>query len=120
MSEIRVTTISDTAGTGPVELTKQIAPKVFVCASSSFTISNSFNVSSITDQSTGRPTVNLTSAMSATVDGQSNVSGSCYDYTFIRLAGTYMSASSIDVLLSSDAGVAEDAGFNIDCTGDLA
>ena len=66
MSEIRVTTVSDTAGTGPVTLTKQNAAKMYVNFSgSSVAVQNtSLNVSSLDDDGTGQYGVNFTSAMS--------------------------------------------------------
>ena len=71
MSEIRVTTISDTAGTGPVTLTKQSAPKAWVDYSGSGTTYNaSFNASSATDNGTGDYTFNLTNAF-----GSANYAG---------------------------------------------
>jgi len=66
LSEIRVTTVSDTAGTGPVTLTKQSAAKVWARVDQSGqTLQNSFNVSSITDGGTGFTSLNLTSAFSS-------------------------------------------------------
>ena len=62
MSEIRVTTISDTAGTGPVTLTKLTASKGNVNYTSAMAIKNSLNVSSITDTATGRAVVNYTNS----------------------------------------------------------
>lgn len=67
MSEIRVTTVSDTAGTGPVTLTKQSAAKVWTSdetlqASNSTYTGSSFNVSSITDSATGQCLVNFTNS----------------------------------------------------------
>ena len=53
LSEIRVTTISDTAGTGPVTLTKQSAAKSFINHFEGTTINGSFNTSSLTDHGTG-------------------------------------------------------------------
>ena len=67
MSEIRVTTVSDTAGTGPVTLTKQKAPKALASTNNTgTTINESFNVSSLTDHATGQQRLNLTSSMSST------------------------------------------------------
>ena len=65
MSEIRVTTISDTAGTGPVTLTKQSAAKVWVNFNGSGTIAtrDSFNVASLTDDAVGKYTVNISNNM---------------------------------------------------------
>ncbi len=60
MSELRVTTISDTAGTGPVTLTKQSASKMWVNQDNGTTINDSLNVSSLTDNGTGDYTENFT------------------------------------------------------------
>ena len=56
MSEIRATTISDAAGTGPITLTGQSAAKAWVNMNGTGTVAirDSFNTSSITDFSTGR------------------------------------------------------------------
>lgn len=63
MSEIRVTTISDTAGTGPVTLTKQYAAKVWTHFDADGSIDGSLNSSSITDNGTGNFYVNFTNNM---------------------------------------------------------
>ncbi len=66
MSEIRVTTVSDTAGTGPVTLTKQAANKGYLnFAGNAGTPSatDSFNHSSITDGGTGIFACNFTNNM---------------------------------------------------------
>lgn len=66
MSEIRVTTVSDTAGTGPVTLTKQSAAKAWLYAPATVaSISASFNISSLDDDGTGTAGMNLTSSMSS-------------------------------------------------------
>ena len=63
MSEIRVTTVSDTAGTGPVTLTKQNSAKAFCgWSGTSNAITDSLNISSITDVGTGLYTTNYSSA----------------------------------------------------------
>ncbi len=65
MSEIRVTTVSDTAGTGPVTLTKQHAAKAWVNFNGGGTIAarDSFNVSSLTDHTTGQYSTNFANSM---------------------------------------------------------
>jgi len=65
MSEIRATTISDLAGTGPATLTGQYAAKAWVNFDGTGTVAirASGNVSSITDNGTGDYTVNFTTAM---------------------------------------------------------
>ena len=45
-SVLNVDTIADKAGTGPVALTKQVAAKATIAASSSASIYDSFNISS--------------------------------------------------------------------------
>ena len=67
MSEIRATTISDAAGTGPIALTGQSAAKAWVNFNGSGTVAirDSQNVSSITDTATGKYSVNLTNSMSS-------------------------------------------------------
>tara|TARA_A100001201_G_scaffold41742_1_gene42741 strand:+ start:466 stop:843 length:378 start_codon:yes stop_codon:yes gene_type:complete len=61
LSEIRVTTVSDTAGTGPVTLTKQSAAKSHVHFNGTGTVAiqDSLNVSSITDDGTGQYDINF-------------------------------------------------------------
>ena len=89
MSEIRATTISDAAGTGPIALTKQSAAKAFTSFSQSANIiRDSLNTSSLTDTSTGKGDLNWTSAMSGTgyaSIGTSNAvsSGTAYTVTLI-------------------------------------
>ena len=65
MSEIRVTTVSDTAGTGPVTLTGQYAAKAWVNFNGTGTVAirESANVGSITDNGTGLYTVNFSSSL---------------------------------------------------------
>ena len=67
MSEIRATTISDEAGTGPITLTKQSAAKMW-CQwdnHTTFTIKETFNTSSLTDTAAGRTTIAIASNMSS-------------------------------------------------------
>ena len=64
MSEIRANTISDAAGTGPIDLYKQSAAKVWVNYNTITTtsINGSFNVSSLTDSGGGVTDVNFSNA----------------------------------------------------------
>ena len=68
MSEIRVTTVSDTAGTGPVTLTKQSAAKVYAHFNGTGTVEirDSLNAASLVDNSTGHYDVNFSNAMGNT------------------------------------------------------
>jgi hypothetical protein len=62
MSEIRATTISNAAGTGPITMTGQYAAKAWVNFNGTGTVAirESGNVSSITDGGAGIFTVNFT------------------------------------------------------------
>jgi len=64
LSEIRATTISDAAGTGPITLTGQSAAKAYMLFDGSTnTIEKSFNIASLTDNGTGQHDGNFTSNM---------------------------------------------------------
>lgn len=64
MSEIRATTISNAAGTGPIALTKQSAAKAWFDHSQT-SINLSFNLSSISDEATGLVRGNYISQMAS-------------------------------------------------------
>ena len=74
LSEIRVTTISNTAGTGAVTLTKQSANKGYLNFNGSGTpaVADSFNHSSITDGGTGIYACNFTNSMANANFGHTN------------------------------------------------
>ena len=66
-SVLNVDTIADKAGTGPVALTKQSAAKMWVNfdgTASGAASRGSYNVSSMTDEGTGRYEVNINNNMS--------------------------------------------------------
>lgn len=67
MSEIRATTISDAAGTGPIAMTGQSAAKAWSAINGTGTavILNSFNISSLTDVGSGIYLSTMANAMSA-------------------------------------------------------
>jgi maltoporin len=67
LSEIRATTISDAAGTGPITLTGQSAAKASLNYKGTATnsIRYSFNISSVTDNNTGDYTTNFTNSMAS-------------------------------------------------------
>ena len=73
MSEIRATTISNAAGTGPITMTGQYAAKAWVNFNGTGTVAirQSGNVSSITDNGAGNYTMNFTNA---TTDSNFSVS----------------------------------------------
>ena len=65
MSELRANTITHSDGTSPVTLTKQSAAKMWgrVDQTSTQSITDSFNLSSISDGGTGKTTITMTNAM---------------------------------------------------------
>ena len=66
MSDIRANTISDAAGTGPIDLYKQSAAKAWVNFNGNTNaISDSVNITSLTDNGTGNYTLNLTNSMAS-------------------------------------------------------
>lgn len=95
MSEIRATTISDAAGTGPVTLTKQSAAKAWVNFNGTGTVAvrDSLNVSSLTDDGVGSYTVNFSNAFNTanfTSAISSGATGStiCSDISYQGWKGT--------------------------------
>ena len=101
MSEIRATTISNSAGTGPITLTKQAALKVWMnmTGTGTIAINDSLNVSSASDLGTGNYQVFYTSSMSNVnysvgTSGAASTAGSANDgknigsYTQYNLVGS--------------------------------
>lgn len=64
-SELRVTTLSNATGNGPVTLTQQVAAKHWTSwnQSGTLTVAGSFNQSSLTDEASAYTTVAFTSNM---------------------------------------------------------
>ena len=100
MSEIRATTISDAAGTGPIALTKQSAAKAWVNLDGNATpisIRGSVNISSATDLGAGYYEFTYSSNMSdanysSTTSSQAGacggvVEGSTYTSSTVRYLG---------------------------------
>ena len=123
MSEIRATTISDAAGTGPITLTKQSAAKAwaFINQLSGNTVDNSFNVASFSDLGTGNGRVNLTNAMvSATQVSQLT----SYRSGTIDIAGnsgnSMTNSLSVIAITKTSSGVAGDIEYGMTLHGDLA
>ena len=119
MSELRANTISDAAGTGPVTLTKQEAPKMRASVvGGTAAVSESLNVSSSSDDGSGTSSLNYITAFAATT------------YTVLcaqndaasQVIGTNNEAvGSITVITrTSTSGAATDADYSIANIGDLA
>ena len=119
MSEIRATTISDAAGTGPVTLTKQSAAKAWVDFNSTPTVNNSFNISSITDNGVGNYTFNYSTSM---VSGYAVCGGSGNTGSIRALSPRSASgATSVTVYTGETLGSTFDSTFNTASVhGDLA
>ena len=130
MSEIRVTTISDTAGTGPVTLTKQHAAKAWLYAPATVaSISGSFNISSLDDDGTGTAGMNLTSSMSSAnyvteaTDQSANAGGS--GNNVLGCSFTSKSSGTMEAVayyISSDSYTKYEGAtyYNVSAHGDLA
>jgi hypothetical protein len=121
-SVLNVDTIADKAGTGPVGLTKQNAAKVLLWYDGlGNTIDTSFNISSVTDNATGRFYPNLTNALASSKEiisgetarnGNPNLSGTG--------GNTQNSTSQILCLISNTSGSETDTEFCMAAHGDLA
>ena len=98
MSEIRATTISDAAGTGPITLTGQSATKAFIKMSTDGAgtpaILSSLNVSSTTDSGTGWFFWDFTSNMS---DGDYSVSYGIHNGSTSSPVATFVTNTSSQV-----------------------
>ena len=129
MSEIRATTISDLAGTGPATLTGQSAAKAWASYSNTATatIDNSLNVSSITDNGVGDATFGFSTSFSSAayaspVDNHANAVGNSNAYIGSTRSNT-KSASTVRCVSVYDPGtVTGNDGDNQSfvCMGDLA
>ena len=122
MSEIRVTTISDAAGTGPVTLTKQEAAKVWVNLNgSTFGLRDNVNISTAVDNGTGDYTFNFSSALANTNYSavvSSDDSGSSRAFAQSK---TYATSSFVATAKRGDTGATVDKDIvNAAVHGDLA
>ena len=129
MSEIRATTISDAAGTGPITLTGQSAAKAFANfnGTGSLNIRSSLNGSSITDNGTGKHALNFTSSFSDTnympVGAVSSTGNSVeYNHRF-EVSGLTMTNAGwkeIQTINDGASGYLDVTHLSILCHGDLA
>ena len=118
MSEIRATTISDAAGTGPITLTGQSAAKAWVNYDmrSTASIQNSENISTLIDQGNGDATLTFTSAFNYSTYGVGAISGrqggasSCFNRANDNT--TAPSASALRLIAVGDNGTAYDVATN--------
>ena len=122
MSEIRATTISDAAGTGPVTLTGQSAAKAWGSAitnTTPATLSGNLNVSSFLDSGTGDFTFSFSNAM---LNTEYNVLSGCGGGSLISvIVPTPKVVGSQSVLAVDSSGAAVDGSHvYIAIHGDLA
>ena len=124
MSEIRATTISDAAGTGPIDLYKQSAAKAYgkvnQTSSDHPLYSQSLNISSTTDMNGGQTSLSFTSSMSDT--GYSASGGTDFGVDqYSQFQSRYLAAASFTVYNSPDVSVnIEDGVVSFAIHGDLA
>ena len=124
-SVLHVDTIADKAGTGPVALTKQHAAKSWAQFENDPVLNDSFNFSSITDNTTGDHSLSYTSNMSSTayaVMGCGTVDDGSYQvFVAVDHDRGGPRAAGIDVNVVSDGGGFTDAELlSIGSHGDLA
>ena len=125
MSEIRATTISDAAGTGPITLTKQSAAKAWanvIYTSGTPSSICSLNVSSIADTNLGTYTVSFSSSFNSSNDmaiGGTGCSGTGAD-NLITLSHGDLNASAQVIKISNGVDQALDQKNTAIFHGDLA
>ena len=121
MSDIRANTISDAAGTGPIDLYKQSAAKAWVNFNGQGTIAarNSFNLSSLTDNGVGDYTVTVSSAFSA-ADFAVSLTSTGRDYNNLQI-NSEMTASTFRLDIDDSSNNAVDRAYVMGVAqGDLA
>ena len=126
MSEIRATTISDAAGTGPITLTGQSAAKAWLktnYSSGTPIIQSSLNISSIGDINTGQRGVNFTNAMAGgndyAVSGAADLTSASArtNFTSYSLTASAFQARTYEIY-TGDSWI--DTGCHLTVDGDLA
>ena len=116
-SVLNVDTIADKAGTGPVALTKQQAAKAScnLDGSGTATIRASSNISSVTDNATGKYTHAFTNSFSdvnSITSGSNNVSDNGTTYNrYINLPGAASASQLVTWGVRADTLAIEDPEF---------
>ena len=125
MSDIRAGTIGDTAGTGPITLTGQSAPKAWcnfdgtatTGTASMTSVRGSLNISSVVDISTGSNLLNYTNSF-ANVNYSASSGTNVANNSF---GGNYYLANQFLVATQDSDGTSVDAGIvAFIAVGDLA
>ena len=120
MSTLKVTTLSNLAGTGPATLNSQYAAKAWCQCVAAGTINDSANVASVTDGATGINTVNLSSAM---VDTNQAAFATVWNASYNRMVNlNYSNGTNFTAQISTNAGALTDANadMSFNTLGDLA
>ena len=124
MSTVKVDTLVASDGTSPVTLTKQSAAKAWVNFNGTGTIaiSESFNVTSLTDNSVGRYSANYVNNMNtATYATQVCSDANTSNDAFNRTAGGASTTTSNAYLMHFEAGSSQDTSIMIGTIhGDLS
>ena len=123
MSDLRVNTISDLAGTGPVTLTKQSAAKAWINYNATGTVStrDSLNITSLVDNGTGDQTVNYTNAFAAADYCSNTTNNGASDAYFMGLHTDSPTAALARVYsFRPGVGAGDYAFSSAQMTGDLA
>ena len=120
MSEIRATTISDAAGTGPIALTGQSAAKAWINydRATSTSIEGSFNIASITDLGTGNQSTSFTSAFS---NGRYSATGTCFGIGNVAWQSALLASSlNVQTAYTVSGGLLDYEYVCVSAHGDLA
>jgi hypothetical protein len=126
LSEIRATTISDTAGTGPITLTGQSAAKAWVNFNGDGIIAarDSLNVASLFDTSNGDYEVNFTSSLANSDYCSTSTAGSTSGVGRRSNNATVTDAATgsigVVTVISSTVGYTNPESVNLQVSGDLA
>ncbi len=120
-SVLNVDTIADKAGTGPVGLTKQHAAKVWLRSTDAAVLTQSFNVSSGTDNGTGDYTYAFTNSFNYSADHGGIGAMAGPDNAYFRKNANDGAAGSLQVRgVTSDPQAGIDTECSLNIHGDLA
>ena len=122
-SVLNVDEIAAKNGTDPVTLTKQIASKMFVNFNGTSTLSvrDSLNVSSVTDVSTGRYRPNYTNNFDSTADYSFHVTSGVLGSTWgLQQLSTFAAGSTEFILYNTSASATDNSIVPCTADGDLA
>jgi len=125
LSEIRATTISDAAGTGPITLTKQSAAKAWIDFNGTGTVAirDSFNTSSLTDNSGGDYTVSFATSFTNALfpmSGSCSYASGLWQPSVGSNHGTAKTTSLQNILVVYQSSVTDTPWIELSWHGDLA